>query len=185
MRPFHRRHHDDKIFDEFDLKPEFRYKTSGLSGDEWRVSYVLTIKRKGTVLFQRSYHTPQDAVAHMPWLMRTMLEMEGDDDGFRKEAWVKRIDDDEKTCAQPGCAESAAVQYKFKEIFAPDGEGPLPKAFDDYVTGFCSEHSTRGNCGREDSDNNYEKLSGKVVEPDPKMVKPSAFGGVFVVDDES
>jgi hypothetical protein len=157
-KPFHRRHHDDKIFDEFDLKPAIRYKTSGLSGDEWRVSYTLTIKRKGTVLFQRDYHTPQDAVAHMPWLMRVMLEMEGDGDGFQKEAWNKRIDDDDNTCAQPGCAAPTTARYRFKEICAPSGDGPIPKDGLDYVTGFCTKHAKRGDCGREDADRNYEKL---------------------------
>lgn len=180
-KEYHRRHHDDKIIDEFDLKPELRYKTSGLSGDEWRVSYVLTIKRKGTILFQRGYHTPQDAIHYMPWLMRAM--MEGGIEGFDEKAWEQRIVADETACAQPGCGEKALVRYQFKEVFAPDGEGPLPQAFDDYVTQFCAAHSTRGDCGREDADRNYIKLSGKMEEPDPKMVKESARVIVNLDDD--
>jgi hypothetical protein len=183
VKPFHRRHHDDKIIDEFDLKPKLRYKSSGLSGDEWRVSYELTIKRKGTILFQRSYHTPQDAIHHMPWLMRAMFE--GGIEGFDEKAWEQRIADDETTCAQPGCGEPGTVCYQFKDIYAPNGEGPLPNedAPYPYVTQFCAAHSTRGDCGREDAESNYIKLSGEVEEPDPEMVKESARVIVNMADD--
>jgi hypothetical protein len=182
-KTFNRRHHDDKIIDGFDLKPELRYKTSGLSGDEWRVSYVLTIRRKGTILFQRGYHTPQDAVHHLPWLMRVMFE--GDTEGFDRKAWEKRIDDDEKACAQPGCGGPATVRYQFKDTYTPNGEGPLPReeGMWAYVTQFCAAHSTRGNCGREDAEHNYIKLSGDIEEPDPKKVKESARVVINLDDD--
>jgi len=153
----HHRHHDDEIVDEISIGCVPRYKMSGLSGDEWRVSYRVTIKRKGTTLFERDYTSMRAAVTHLPWVMATMHE--GDLDGFSEEAWRARTEKDRDTCAQPGCGASMAVRYRLKHLFSKEGEGPLPEPGLTFVTGFCEEHSERGDCGREDSDANYERLA--------------------------
>lgn len=150
-----------------------------VSGDEWRVSYRLTISRKGTVLFDRSYTSLEAAVLHLPWAQRTMLE---GGDGFDEKAWSERIDADKRTCAQVGCAAPATVFYRFKETFAKNGQGPLPdEGVVSYRTGFCSRHSERGDCGREDADRNYEVIGGKPASAREADRKPASFGGTITI----
>ena len=45
-----RNHHDDEWYDEIRVTTVPRFKTSGLSGDEWRRSAKVTFLRKGIVL---------------------------------------------------------------------------------------------------------------------------------------
>lgn len=176
----HRRHHDDEIVDEIHIDALPRYKTSGLSGDEWRVSYVVQIKRKGTVLFERHYSRLDFAVTHLPWVVRTMYE--GGFDGFNEKAWTERIEADQSTCAQPGCPKPAVVYCRFKQIFAENGEGPLPVDSLRYFTGFCQHHSERGDCGNEDADDNYEIVSGSRTGAPAEDRRPSQFAGAVSVD---
>lgn len=172
---FHHWHHYDEIVDDISIGCVPRYKTSGLSGDEWRVSYRVTIKRKGTTLFERDYTSMRSAITHLPWVMATMYE--GGCDGFNEKAWSERITKDKDTCAQPGCDKPMTVRYRLKREFAKDGQGPLPRSGFTIVTGFCEEHSERGNCGREDADANYERISGEVKPAPASSRKPSGFGG--------
>lgn len=180
---WHRRHHDDEIIDTVHIEVVPRYKTSGLSGDEWRFSYLLTMSRKGTVLFERQYTSLDAAIAHLQWAHKTLFE---GTDGFVKDAWTARIAADDTTCANPGCPSAATVFYRFKEIFAKNGEGPLPdKSHMKYRTGFCQRHSTRGDCGREDADSNYTLIEGEVDRPMAKDEAPAIFGGFIKLDDEN
>lgn len=151
-----RRHHDDEIVDHVEIECVPRYKESHLSGDEWRVGYRVKLRRKGTVLYSRSYGRMSDAAAHLPWLLRVFLEELPDE---HEEKWLQRIKDDRTTCAQVGCAEPATVFYMFNRLYAKNGEGPLPgNSWADSVTQFCDRHKTRGDCGLEDADRNYETL---------------------------
>lgn len=70
-----RRHHDDNYWDEViiiagpivlhgTIVP--RYKMSGLSGDEWRVSAKLVVKRAGNVVLERGFHRMNDLLTHAP-----------------------------------------------------------------------------------------------------------------------
>lgn len=151
--PFERRHHDDEIYDDISIKAVPRFKTSGLSGDEWRVSYAVVFKRKGTVLLETSFTSLDYAVKFLPSLVAAAME---GGRGFDDEAWRRRIDLDAETCAQIGCAQPREQTLRLKEIFAANGEGPLPASSLTYTTGFCAKHSERGDCGREDADRNYE-----------------------------
>lgn len=160
MRSWHiERHRDDEIFDDVRIQVVPRYKTSGLSGDEWRVSAVVELKRKGTVIYSRGYHTVQDAASHLPWLLRTVLEL-GD-----KEIpeWIKQIKRDEALCCQPGCANAATTFLRLKKMFSREGYEHTP-AYGVPVRGFCEKHKQRGDCGLEDNDDNYEA----VHREDPK-----------------
>lgn len=146
-----RRHHDDEIVDHIEIVTIPRYKTSSLSGDEWRVAYELRLSRKGTVIYRRQYTRLSYALAHLPWAYQTFLE------GPNK-AWEARIQEDEVTCAQVGCARPATVRYRLREIYAPNGEGPLPDEGLVFETQFCDEHRLRGDGGREDADRNYDEV---------------------------
>jgi hypothetical protein len=70
-----RRHHDDKYWDEVvilagqivlrgSVVP--RYKTSGMSGDEWRISTQLVVKLAGTVIVERGFHDMNGLMTHAP-----------------------------------------------------------------------------------------------------------------------
>jgi len=180
---YFKRHHDDEIVDDVRIVCVPRYKTSGLSGDEWRVSYRMTLSRKGTKLYERYYNSLSDAISHLPWVRRTMFEEPAE--GVPEDAWPQRIERDRITCHQPGCAEFATVVYRLKAEYASDGEGPLPEAGIEHRVAFCARHSTRGNCGREDSDANYELVSGSAMPVPASDVRANIFGGeVDLTDDD-
>jgi hypothetical protein len=70
-----RRHHDDNYWDEIiilagpivlrgSIVP--RYKTSGLSGDEWRISARLVVKLHGKEVLEQGFHRMNDLLTHAP-----------------------------------------------------------------------------------------------------------------------
>jgi hypothetical protein len=149
MTPQYYQHHNDESFDEVTFRVVPRYKTSGMSGDEWRVCTVVELKRKGTLIYSRSYGRLSDAAAHFPWLLRTVLEGPSED----IPNWMPQINRDRKLCHQPGCAEKATRVYQLKKLFSREGyegESSVP-----LLRGFCERHKTRGDCGLEDADRNY------------------------------
>jgi hypothetical protein len=68
---------------------------------------------------------------------------------------------EETKCHQPSCAEDAVAKYKVKRLTSEQGEY-LAKSeyYWDYVRQFCRAHMRRGDCSREDCDDNYEIISG-------------------------
>src|SRR5687768_12487976 len=116
---FYKRHHDDEIIDDVRIVIVTRWKDSDASGSEWRVSAITELRRKGTLLVQHPYHTMRDAVAHLPWLLRTWSETLEEE---ATEKWLSRIDQDKVTCHQPGCSEPSAVVYRLREEFSPGGD---------------------------------------------------------------
>lgn len=144
-----KRHPDDERVDEIRIVTAPRYKTSGLSGDEWRAVARITLLRKGTVVIERSCHRIEDAAALLPWLLRTF--------GEEPDGNVAAFTEDEK-CFQPGCQKSGLHKRYLVEEFSERGEGPLPRvgSFRLYRR-FCDQHLTRGDGGREDANRNYTK----------------------------
>lgn len=155
-RPYYTRHKDDEIIDEITLKTVPRYKTSGLSGDEWRISAVVELKRKGEVMYSRAYTSMDVAVSHLPWLMKTWI---GDLDIDGNRIWHAKIRKDEETCHQPSCAEPSTVIVKLKRQYSREGYWQdLSNHYCEVRRGFCDLHSTRGDGGLEDADRNYEVI---------------------------
>lgn len=147
------RHHDDEFYDEVTIRTEMRYKTSGMSGDEWRVGAVLQLKRKGEVIWEKFFTTVKTAVAALPWFFITASEGEIDLEA------LKRSD---LKCAQPGCSNEPTTVYRLKKKYSNDGVASDP-AFETRIR-FCQKHVKRGDCGLEDSDQNYELVSGEGPE---------------------
>lgn len=175
--PWFKRHHDDEYVDgiRFEIVP--RYKTSGLSGDEWRISIRVVLYRKGEVVRARFYGTMEYAAAHLPWLLKTWGE-EMDDAGW--EADAKRQEQDKTTCHQPGCAEEATTTYSLKSEYERMGHETPVNPSHPVHRAFCARHSVRGDCGLEDADRNYEVVEGPgpggdAVDADDES--PSVFGG--------
>lgn len=179
------RHRDDEWFDEITLKVVPRYKTSGLSGDEWRISVVAQAKRKGVVVAENSWNK-----------MRWAIQCLG--------GWMAELSDrplgaewpniagapEEAFCHQPGCPERAVSVYALRKRFC--SEGHESGAFESNsktreARAFCLRHLRRGDCGLEDADSNYEVVSGPGPDDSfagPQDESPSAFGGVIYLSEE-
>lgn len=147
-----KRHPDDEIVDEVVIKTRVRWKTSGLSGDEWRTSASVELRRNGNPLYSRGgYRNIGTAVAHLPWLLLTYDE----DPEFDLPG---KLALDRVMCDQPGCGDPADVVLRIVTSYSSSGH----RLHDEERSGlspehrrFCAVHAGRGDCGREDSDRNY------------------------------
>ena len=150
-KPFHHRLRRFESFDEIKLKVIPRYKTSGLSGDEWRTGVAVTYVFKGEVIHERFYTSMEAAImtlgsdwlrAQVPVPMR-VIEMEGQ--GY---------------CDQPSCSRTDTKKFRIKRRTSANGEflDQIELSDLEYYRQFCPEHARRGDCSREDCDDNYEAL---------------------------
>lgn len=142
---------DAQGFDEVRIVTEPRYKTSDLSGDEWRISARIDLMRKGKVIESKSFTNVEVAC------------------GFAYSVYLSAIDNangyfasEDDFCDQEGCQEKAEVFLKKKFEWCRDGH--RTKTFGDKIRQFCKRHSVRGDCGLDDADLNYEILSPKKSE---------------------
>lgn len=135
---------DAQAFDEIRIFTVPRYKTSELSGDEWRISATIEFKRKGKLIHvEESYRNVEVAANHLGYLYDKAV---GEGHGF--------FAGEGEICDQEGCSELAAVTYKKKSdycVFCANEK----ESVRDSVRKFCDSHKTRGDCGIDDSDINY------------------------------
>lgn len=147
------RHRDDEWVDEISITTVERWKESELSGDEWRFTAVVEIKRKGTVIRRRGYHSIATALKYLGSIVgHAPADYDHDEPG-----WDGRLG--EELCAQPGCSEIATVELRMLKQFCRDGHPtmrPFPEY--DYRRHFCQRHSRRGDCALEDADRNYVEV---------------------------
>ncbi len=171
---FEKPHPDSEAVDEIKMKMVPRFKTSDMSGDEWRVSCLIEFFRKGKKVYERSFHSIENAAKFLPWVLDVEM-IEGQDAPS-----PGLFSADLKECFQTGCSEPSTNVYRLKQIYSDDGDGPLPDNGFEHRRAFCQKHSHRGNSDMEDSDANYELVEGtgeKVIAPED--VSPSAFGGTI------
>jgi len=160
---------DAQAFDEVRIRTVPRYKTSRLSGDEWRISAVVEFWRKGVLVHEcGGYRNVETAI------------------GFLYADYHRAIDDGKAyfagegdRCDQEGCADIATVTYRVKEEFSRnrphEWHGPARGLGDKIpVRRFCARHSRRGDCGFDDSDANYELIGGNPTQPLAADVRESA-----------
>ena len=161
---------DAQGFDEVRIFTKPRYKTSGLSGDEWRISGVCQIIRKGKIVEEFSMSNVENCAKVLPY----KIMVAGDEGKF---FYAGEGD----ICDQEGCAQKATVFYKLKKHYCScrGGCGKEQEKYGDTYRAFCGDHSRRGDCGIEDSDANYELIDGMPVEPKDEHKSPSVFGGVI------
>jgi len=157
----HRRHEDDEYIDriEIDLVP--RFKTSEMSGDEWRVSARIRFFRKGTVVWTGHMSKLSTAVNALPYFL--MVAPEGGVTQVGGSEFTRLGKERElAVCQQPGCSEPSTKRYRFKKIRDCPQSGHMrePGSSFEYVTAFCDRHAHRGDCGLEDCDDNYEVVGG-------------------------
>jgi len=141
-------------FDEVRIKTVPRYKTSDLSGSEWRFSAETTLLYKGKVLSQDSYRDVAQAI--------------NDVAGLSNRYGHPYDQEESKYCDQEGCAEPATVKLQaVSETCDHCGHDDTSKAFPLGYRMFCGAHSTRGDCSLNDNDANYQVVEGQVQAPDP------------------
>lgn len=143
-KPTHKRHRDFEIFDEITMKVVPRYKTSELSGDEWRTSVVVELRFKGATIISRSFGTMDGAIRHLGAFTDQDVIPEG------------VLDLETTNCDQPGCPNLAVSMYMLKDLYSRSGHKlDANDTTLKYYRKFCKQHLRRGDCGREDSDRNY------------------------------
>jgi hypothetical protein len=169
---------DAQAFDEIRVITVPRYKTSGLSGDEWRIGALIQFLRKGEVKHEAFYTKMEYAI------------------GAMQHEWGKAIEEGKACfggegdiCDQEGCKEEAVVTYALKKKYCNkcgNGTDATVEGFKDqrYIRRFCLRHSKRGDCALEDADNNYEILEApEGFDPDAQLnledASPSVFGGII------
>lgn len=137
---------DAQGFDRVEITTVPRYKTSGLSGDEWRISVTIRVFRKGRLIAERSVRNVEAAAAFLPgWL----LELNGNGKAFYA--------GEDNICDQEGCCNDATVTYRLKKKFCREGHPSAPQNGEHRK--FCEEHKRRGDCGLDDADRNYEETT--------------------------
>jgi len=164
---------DAQAFDEVRIVTVPRYKTSGMTGDEWRISATIQFYRKGQLIHEKR-------AGNVLWacVMAGTEYLRAQDDGKGYFAGEGQL------CDQEGCHEIATVTLRLKKEFCKDGHESDPYRYDTrpLVRKFCDRHSRRGDCGLEDADRNYEVVTGQQVQPSAEDVKPSTFCGVIPLD---
>jgi len=175
-RTMRRRHPDEAIFDTIIFQTVPRFKTSDLSGDEWRIRIKVGFFYKGHLVFEKGYTQYKYAVAELPYLFLNM----GQEKDFKHIPTEER----EKLCDQPGCSDEAVSTYKLKEIYTKFGDGPLESTWNE-TRAFCHRHLQRGDCGRDDADHNYVVLDGPGPDGSTMLAtdeSPNVFGGTITMD---
>lgn len=174
--PNYKRHDDDEWYDEIRISVKPRYKTSGMSGDEWRISALVEVFRKGVLLKDRSFSKLHYAADFLPAILHEMS-----DEGFTGDHKFF-----ESKCAQPGCKEDGVVEYRIIDQFYQPYGDRMPKRdyLGEYHRRFCEKHAQRGDCGLEDADLNYVLISappgweGNADLGAKEAEGPSGFAGV-------
>jgi hypothetical protein len=164
---------DAQAFDEIHIVTVPRYKTSGMSGDEWRISARIELWRKGNKIVEASYRDIATAIQFLPFVYLNAI-----DEGKAFLAGESDI------CDQEGCHEQATVIYKLKARFCREGHKSNPYEYsqEPLIRKFCQRHSQRGDCRLDDADSNYEALEGGRTPAPLKDRKESIFGGVMEFD---
>lgn len=180
-KPTYKRHADDDWIDEIRIVTVPRYKTSGLSGDEWRFSACVQFFRKGVLMHERAFGKIHYAIDFLP-----AMQHENPEKGFfDKDANDEPVDFD-RFCFNPGCKEDGVVEYELIDEYIPrhgikeerhSWRGSVRRRF-------CEAHARRGDCGLEDADRNYVLISappgwkGNADLGAKEAESPSGFAGV-------
>lgn len=136
---------DAQAFDEIRIITVPRYKESGLSGDEWRISTKALFMRNGVVVHEeenagRNIETAAGMLYHH-LMMACDHAAHYAGDGIH--------------CDQEGCSEPATTRLRKLFDYCRHGHkteitvGPAYRHF-------CDKHNVRGDCGLDDADRNYE-----------------------------
>lgn len=173
--PFHKRLRDFEAFDEIRFRVVPRFKTSGLSGDEWRQHVEVEFVFKGSIVHATGFRDMQTALMMAPaeWVRAQEPIPDGVIEAERA-----------GICDQPSCTSPSAGRFLLKRETAADGRylDPANLHFRSYRQ-FCKRHVRRGDCSREDSDDNYEPM-GDVTAAESTNIEESP-ASTLVLDVEA
>jgi hypothetical protein len=174
-RLWHRRLPNFEAFDKITMEVVPRYKTSYMSGDEWRTSISIRFFFKGEEV---AVAGARDMQAALLLLGRYWVE-------HQEPIPTRVIEIEEKKCSQPGCSSDAVARLEVKRLTADDGHWLDPSEFASFrhFRRFCARHVRRGDCSREDSDDNYMPMDGVGSEASTNIEESPA--AVLVVDAEA
>jgi hypothetical protein len=171
-RPHHMRLPDFESYDEIRLYVVPRFKTSGLSGDEWRQHVQVDFFFKGVKTFEFGC---RDMNAAAMLLGARMLESY--DHGISDEA-IKL--EESGVCDQPSCREKSVGRLLIKQRFVRGEKLDESDSTLKWYRQFCAKHIKRGDCSREDCDSNYAPLDG--VGADASTNKEESPSSVMMPD---
>ncbi len=143
---------DAQAFDEVRIVTVPRFKESGLSGDEWRISATIQFWRKGRLVHEVGSRNVEAACAQVGYRHANACD-EGN--AFFAGENLPAEEGGAPICDQEGCHSIATVTYRLKKGFSRDGHERQLFTGGEYRC-FCERHKHRGNCSLEDSDDNYE-----------------------------
>lgn len=182
----HAFHNDDEQIDEIRIITVPRYKTSELSGDEWRVSAAMQLCYKGKVLATKSVGNINSAV-----MMLGHFLIDEKETSTHVSLMVTELHD--LTCDQSGCYREPISQYMMKASYDRLAhKDELAQTIDEHpfkmphYRQFCQRHLKRGNCAFDDADSNYTVIVGPGPEEARPYVddeSPSGFSGVIDLTD--
>lgn len=149
-------HHEAERFDHVTVEIVDRWKESELSGDEWRYAYCAYFWKHGTIQASVGGHSINHALLQAAAQFNTVTIAELDADNPDYKAFREQ---EEQFCSHPGCGDLWV--YLMHPINAYDDRGgKLEYPYDSLaVRGFCEKHRHRGDCGLDDSDDNYELVA--------------------------
>jgi len=146
---------NDEIIDEINIKIVPRFKSSGLSGEEWRTSAKIELKRKGKIIYQRGYLNIKSALTFLPVLLIQ---------GFEEGLFELPSTGKDGLCMQPGCAQKATttmiMKHRYHDGYQLPDESWRSEEMDTRV--FCDEHAYRGDSDFNDCHENYIVKSDKI-----------------------
>lgn len=171
---FHKHLSDWENYDRIEFKIVPRYKTSGLSGDEWRQHVEVTFYFKGIEVRSFGCRDMQCALALAPGRV-----LSWSDEGI-----ADSVIDMERSgiCDQPSCDKPSVGRLRIKEEFGDRGQRLHPEESlrGNAYRQFCKTHIRRGDCSREDSDDNYEPMDSVGADASTNIIEsPSS---VLTVD---
>ena len=139
---------DAQPFDEIRLVTKPRFKTSGMSGDEWRISVVTEFYRNGNLIHTNDGHRNMEGAVRL--LDHSYIEASDNGHGY--------FASEDDYCDQEGCANKSTITYEcVKECCGSCGEVKKPR-FSIPIRQFCDEHKNRGNSNLDDMMEHYKQI---------------------------
>lgn len=135
-------------FDAITIRTVPRFKTSELSGNEWRISASVEFQKKGRVIHTAHAGNVESAVTNLSEIMRSNELFEA-----CSKADVSDL------CDQEGCNEPWTRTYTLKKSFCESCATPKDHMSWDkrpLISHFCDRHSDRGDASFEDCNSNYD-----------------------------
>jgi hypothetical protein len=175
---WHKRLSDFESFDKITFEVIPRYKTSGMSGDEWRQHVEVKFWFKGEEVHSSGYRDMQAA-----------LTMVGAEWIKAQEPIPERVIEIERAgaCDQPSCPNASEGRLRLKEEFERGHKlHPDESKYHVAYRQFCKRHIRRGDCSREDSDDNYEPMDAASAADSTNVESsPSVMAVPIIVESEA